>query len=41
MRGDPHLLAGLNLHRGKITYEAVATAQGRAYVEARRAIQAQ
>ena len=31
---DPHLLAGLNLHRGKITYEAVAKAQGRPFVAA-------
>jgi alanine dehydrogenase len=38
MREDPHLLAGLNMHGGKITYEAVATAQGRPYVEAEKAI---
>jgi alanine dehydrogenase len=25
--GDPHLLEGLNVYRGKITYEAVADAQ--------------
>lgn len=34
MRQDPHLLAGLNVHAGKLTYEAVATAQGLDYVNA-------
>ena len=35
---DPHLLAGLNVHEGKITYAAVAEALGVKYVEASRAI---
>jgi alanine dehydrogenase len=28
---DPHLLAGLNVHRGQLTYKAVAEAQGKPY----------
>ncbi|MCH2189723.1 MAG: alanine dehydrogenase [Gammaproteobacteria bacterium] len=28
MQNDPHLLNGLNVHEGKLTYEAVASAQG-------------
>lgn len=28
MQNDPHLLNGLNVHEGKLTYEAVAKAQG-------------
>jgi alanine dehydrogenase len=31
---DEHLLAGLNIHAGELTYEAVATAQGRDFVDA-------
>jgi alanine dehydrogenase len=31
---DPHLLAGLNVHEGKITYEAVAKDLGYDYHEA-------
>jgi alanine dehydrogenase len=31
---DPHLLAGLNVYRGKMTHEAVAQALGMAYVPA-------
>ncbi|TJY62903.1 alanine dehydrogenase [Sinimarinibacterium sp. CAU 1509] len=31
---DPHLCAGLNVHRGQVTYDAVATALGYAYVPA-------
>jgi alanine dehydrogenase len=31
LRDDPHLLAGLNVHRGKITQEAVARALDLAY----------
>ncbi len=31
---DPHLCAGLNIHRGQVTYEAVATSLGYAYVPA-------
>lgn len=27
-RSDPHLLAGLNIHAGRLTYEAVGAAQG-------------
>ncbi len=30
---DPHLRAGLNVHRGQVTHEAVAAALGRPYVE--------
>ena len=26
MRDDPHLMSGLNVHQGKITYAAVAEA---------------
>jgi alanine dehydrogenase len=37
---DPHLLAGLNVHRGQITYAAVASAQGRQWVDARTALSA-
>jgi alanine dehydrogenase len=33
---DPGLLEGLNIHQGKVTYEAVATALGYEYVPARR-----
>lgn len=29
---DPHLLNGLNIHRGQVTYEAVASALGYTYV---------
>jgi alanine dehydrogenase len=31
---DPHLLNGLNVHEGKVTYEAVATDLGYPYVPA-------
>ena len=31
LNDDPHLMAGLNIHAGKLTYEAVATAQNREY----------
>jgi alanine dehydrogenase len=34
LTADPHLLAGLNIHDGKITYRAVAEAQGLTYVPA-------
>jgi alanine dehydrogenase len=34
MLEDPHLLAGLNVHRGKVTYAAVAEAQGLEFEEA-------
>ena len=35
---DPHLLAGLNVHRGQITHEAVARDLGLAYTPARDAL---
>jgi len=38
LRSDPHLMAGLNVYEGKITYAAVAEALGVKYVEASRAI---
>ena len=34
MRGDVHLLSGLNVHRGRLTYEAIAAAQNRDYTPA-------
>jgi len=38
MLADPHLLAGLNVCRGKLTYQAVAEAQGRQYTDAKAAL---
>ena len=38
--GDPHLLNGLNVHRGRLTHAAVAEAQNRDYVPARDALAA-
>jgi alanine dehydrogenase len=38
LRSDPHLLAGLNVYEGKITYAAVAEALGLKYVEPLRAL---
>jgi alanine dehydrogenase len=38
MLDDPHLLNGLNVHAGKVTYEAVARDLGYAYVPARTAL---
>ncbi|MGH8273586.1 MAG: alanine dehydrogenase [Gammaproteobacteria bacterium] len=35
---DPHLLAGLNVHRGKLTYKAVSDELGLDYVPAREAL---
>ena len=35
---DPHLRAGLNVHRGQITYEAVAQDLGYDYVDAETAL---
>lgn len=32
LAADPHLLNGLNVHAGKLTYEAVATAQDREFM---------
>jgi len=40
LRADPHLLAGLNVYEGKITYPAVAEALGLAYVDPHRALAA-
>jgi alanine dehydrogenase len=37
---DPHLLAGLNVHQGKITYEAVAVALEQPFVSALDAVKA-
>lgn len=34
MRQDPHLLNGLNVHEGQLTYAAVAQAQGLDFIEA-------
>lgn len=34
MKADPHLLEGLNVHKGRVTVEAVAEAHGMAYVAA-------
>lgn len=38
MLDDPGLLDGLNIHRGKVTYEAVAAALGCAYTPARQVL---
>jgi alanine dehydrogenase len=38
MAEDPHLLAGLNVYRGRITYKAVAEAQNRPYAPAAEAL---
>lgn len=38
LRADPHLLAGLNVHAGKVTHAAVADALGMEHVDAARAI---
>ncbi|MEX2453460.1 MAG: alanine dehydrogenase [Rhodospirillaceae bacterium] len=35
---DPHLLAGLNVHAGMLTYEAIAGAQGRPFTPAGEAL---
>ena len=35
MLDDPHLIAGLNVHRGMVTYEEVARDLGYDYVDAR------
>jgi len=40
LAADPHLLAGLNVHRGHITHKAVAEALGVHYVPASEAIRA-
>ena len=34
LRANPHLAAGLNVHAGKVTYEAVARELGYDYVPA-------
>jgi len=36
---DPHLLAGLNVHRGMVTYEDVARDLGYDYVAAAKALE--
>jgi alanine dehydrogenase len=33
MKADAHLRAGLNVYQGKVTYQAVADAQARDYIE--------
>ena len=38
LRGNPHLKAGLNVHKGMVTYEAVAEALGYDYVPADKAL---
>jgi alanine dehydrogenase len=38
LRADPHLLAGLNVHAGKVTHAAVADALGMEHVDAAKAI---
>ncbi|MGE3624736.1 MAG: alanine dehydrogenase [Hyphomicrobiales bacterium] len=40
MLADPHLLAGLNVHAGKVTYQAVAGALGHKYVDPGKALAA-
>lgn len=40
MRDDPHLLAGLNTHHGRLTYEAVARDLGHDYLPAEEALAA-
>ena len=40
LRGDKHLLNGLNVHRGHVTYKAVADALGYAYLAADDALRA-
>jgi alanine dehydrogenase len=38
MLDDPHLLEGLNVHEGKVTYKAVADDLGYDYVPAAQAL---
>jgi len=38
LHNDPHLLAGLNIFRGQVTYRAVAEATGLTYTEPGRAL---
>ena len=40
LRDDPHLLGGLNVHRGRVTYEAVAHDLGLDYLPAAEAVAA-
>jgi alanine dehydrogenase len=40
LAADRHLLAGLNVHRGRITYRAVADAIGEEYLDPGEAIRA-
>ena len=34
MRADPHLMNGLNVHRGRLIHPAVASAQDKQFTEA-------
>jgi alanine dehydrogenase len=40
MLDDPHLLQGLNVHNGHVTYDDVAIGLGYEYVPAREALEA-
>jgi alanine dehydrogenase len=40
IRRDPNLRDGLNIHRGKVTYEAVARSLGLSYLPAQEALAA-
>jgi alanine dehydrogenase len=40
MQADVHLREGLNVHRGRVTYKAVADALGYDYLPANRALEA-
>ena len=40
MRGDRHLMAGLNIHRGRLIHPAVAEAQEKSFTEAAEALAA-
>ena len=38
LKDDPNLMAGLNVHKGQVTYKAVADAFGHSYVSAKEAL---
>ena len=40
LQDDPHLLAGLNVHRGELTYRAVAEATGHGFTAPEEAVAA-
>ena len=40
LHDDPHLMAGLNIHAGKLTYQAVAAAQNREFTSPEQALAA-